>query len=148
MFHKVTKDVINFLSSKSLETDDRGHLEFLLKVYCFEIDIDPATDVTVDRNLRFVLHAIKLIKIIEDEINVLDAELKFYIAYLHCSIGTTFVYERTKIDEAHFHLMKARKTALDIVKASVILHATIACTSMICKIYLRLTEVMNIKQGQ
>lgn len=58
-------DTIDILAQNQLVENQHKRLAFVLKLFCFEIDLDSATDVTVERNKQFLHHAVQLLTSIE-----------------------------------------------------------------------------------
>ncbi|XP_052101856.1 uncharacterized protein LOC127735651 [Mytilus californianus] len=121
-FHELTMCVLNLIDNEK-EADEKStrrkrqlRIYFLLKMFCFEIDIDARTDVTLDRNIQFLPHAEKLLNELElpDE-NKDSPEVKFYLSYLHCAIGSTLLYQRNDVESAHKYLLKSRSLCLELV---------------------------------
>lgn len=116
-FHEATMYTLQMLIKEWKEdTNVDKELISLLNMFCYEIDIDARTDITVYRNMQFIRHAKKVLNEIEKKVNRKKSdEEKFYISYLHCAIGSTYLFERTKAEKAHLHLMKARRSALSLL---------------------------------
>ncbi|CAC5363193.1 unnamed protein product [Mytilus coruscus] len=121
-FHELTMSVLDLIENEN-EKDEKlrrmkrqSRVYFLLKMFCFEIDIDARTDVTLDRNIKFLPHAEKLLNelVLPDEKKD-SPEVKFYLSYLHCAIGSTLLYQRTDVEFAHKYLSKSRSLCLELV---------------------------------
>lgn len=121
-FHELTMSVLDLIENENDEDEKRKELKkqsrayFLLKMFCFEIDIDARTDVTLDRNMQFLPHAEKLLNelVLPDEKKD-SLEVKFYLSYLNCAIGSTLLYQRNDVELAHKYLLKSRSLCLELV---------------------------------
>lgn len=129
-FHELTMCVLDLIDNEKeadeiLRSKRQSRTYFLLKMFCFEIDIDARTDVTLDRNMQFLPHAEKLLNELElpDEKKE-SPEVKFYLSYLHCAIGSTLLYQRNDVESAHRYLLKSRSLCLELVmcKTDVLVH--------------------------
>ncbi|CAG2247044.1 unnamed protein product [Mytilus edulis] len=121
-FHELTMCVLNLIDNEkedeiSMRSKRQSRTYFLLKMFCFEIDIDARTDVTLDRNMQFLPHAEKLLNELELPAKKKDSpEVKFYLSYLHCAIGSTLLYQRNDVESAHRYLLKSRSLCLELVR--------------------------------
>ncbi|CAC5388239.1 unnamed protein product [Mytilus coruscus] len=124
-FHAETMLALKLCDKQENQKSECERLWFLIQVFCFEIDIDVRIDISLDRNMLFLIHARKVIRELEkneDIDNVADEDKvkqrRVYLCYLHYVIGKTILFQATDIPLAHEHLMRARFLCLDLVKYS------------------------------
>ncbi|VDI63304.1 Hypothetical predicted protein [Mytilus galloprovincialis] len=94
---------------------DHDKLMFLLKMFCFEIDLDSRIDTTLERNLLLLNHAKVVLRLLEEADYDLTENEKVYMSYINYLLGKTILYQGTDIPLAHRHLMRSRTLCLEIV---------------------------------
>lgn len=120
-FHTVTILALKWMDASYGSHEERKHkqkrLKLLLKVFSFEINIDTRDNFTLERNLLFLSHAIKILDRCEqmNQEEKVDDEIRMYLAYLNCAVGKTFLFEGTDVKLAHKYLMTSRNLCLAII---------------------------------
>lgn len=116
-FHSETMLTLKLIDNydNKKESTDCDKLISLIKIFCFEIDLDARIDTTLERNLMFLDHARITLRLFQEEDYELTEKEKVYVSYVNYLLGKTILYQGTDIPLAHKHLMKSRTLCLDIV---------------------------------
>lgn len=96
-----------------------SRIQFLLKMFCYEIDPDSTSDDVLERNVLFLDQAKDFITNHQDVLfNEMSKENRFFLSFLNCAIGSTLYYQRMDVELGHKYLMRARGICLDIAEDS------------------------------
>lgn len=115
-FHKATTYVLKCVQGEIENKPEktRERLLFLVKIFCFEMDINARVYDILERNLMLIGHARKVINAIE-EYDISEFMHKVLLCYLNCVIGATLLFQGTDIKIAYQYLKTAKVLCLELV---------------------------------
>lgn len=119
-FHELTMRALEEVGNEDkneieIEKCRINRIKLLLEMFCFEINIDSKSDDVLERNLLFLDHAKEFLTQHQTELLNCDSnEIKCYLSFLNCAIGSTLYFQRTDVELSHHYLIKARRICLEI----------------------------------